>query len=488
MTNADTILIVDDTPVGREALAGLLFAQGYDVRLAENGPQALDLARDLRPDVILLDVMMPGMDGYEVCQRLRADPHTAQIPILLVTALDDRASRLRGIEAGADDFISKPYDRVELRARVRTITQLNRYRRLLAERAQFEWVVARARDGYLIVDPHDQILYANDQARLYLDLALEPARTGFLSAAHRYRCEPVEAWEDWPVTDGAPAAVYTRYLVRPESPTAQPCWLEVKVFDQPAGLDGQRLICLREVTHHIANRRSERTFHIAISHKLRTPLAGLLMPLDLLAHYLHRFPPEKVDALANNALSSAQRLRAEIEEVLKFATAPTLAPSNARAIWGDLPPLVARMSAELALTAVTVNVAREIQAAPLAFSESALEWTLGELLENARKFHPTQTPRIEVDVAPATSSAVTLRVLDDGLTLSPEQLAQAWRPYFQGEKFFTGEVKGMGLGLSLVASLVWEANGTCQLYNRADGPGVVVQITLPRLTGERPVS
>jgi DNA-binding response OmpR family regulator len=74
--------------------------------------------------------MMPGMDGYEVCRRLRADARLAEVPVIMVTALDDQASRLAGLEAGADDFITKPFNRAELRARVRTIARLNRYRRL----------------------------------------------------------------------------------------------------------------------------------------------------------------------------------------------------------------------------------------------------------------------------------------------------------------------------------------------------------------------
>jgi signal transduction histidine kinase len=131
-----TILIVDDEARGRETLEALLASQGYHLLFACNGIEALALAASARPDLIMLDVMMPDMDGFEVCQRLRADPLLAEVPVLLVTALDDRDSRLQGIEVGADDFISKPFDRIELRMRVHTIVRLNRYGRLLAERMQ----------------------------------------------------------------------------------------------------------------------------------------------------------------------------------------------------------------------------------------------------------------------------------------------------------------------------------------------------------------
>jgi putative two-component system response regulator len=133
-----TILIVDDNPLGREALGDVLEPEGYIVAFAADGPEALLKASELQPDVVLLDVMMPGMDGYEVCRRLRSDERLAEMPVLMVTALDDRTSRLRGIEAGADDFISKPFDRIEMRARMRTITRLNRYRKLREEHIRLE--------------------------------------------------------------------------------------------------------------------------------------------------------------------------------------------------------------------------------------------------------------------------------------------------------------------------------------------------------------
>jgi DNA-binding response OmpR family regulator len=146
------VLIVDDEPVGRETLEALLLAEGYQLAFAANGPEALAQAAALNPDVILLDVMMPGMDGFEVCRRLRASPAVAEVPVIFVTALDDRDARLRGIEAGADEFVIKSYDRAELRLRVRTIIRLNRYRRLHAERLRLAWAIEQADDGYVILE------------------------------------------------------------------------------------------------------------------------------------------------------------------------------------------------------------------------------------------------------------------------------------------------------------------------------------------------
>ncbi len=132
------ILIVDDEASARETLESILEGQGYQIEFAENGAQGLEKASQITPDVILLDVMMPGMDGFEVCRRIRKDPKLAEIPILMLTALDDRKSLITGLESGADDYITKPYDRYELRARLLGITRLNRYRKLVEERANID--------------------------------------------------------------------------------------------------------------------------------------------------------------------------------------------------------------------------------------------------------------------------------------------------------------------------------------------------------------
>ncbi|MCK4359202.1 MAG: response regulator, partial [Candidatus Cloacimonetes bacterium] len=113
------VLVVDDEESSRELLRIILEQDGFTVFEAENGYQALEKVNDTPPDVIILDVMMPELDGFEVCRRLKDDQKTAPIPILLVTALRERDDRIMGIEAGANDFLSKPIDKQDLTLRVR---------------------------------------------------------------------------------------------------------------------------------------------------------------------------------------------------------------------------------------------------------------------------------------------------------------------------------------------------------------------------------
>jgi len=118
------ILVVDDMPANIKLLEARLTAEYYEVYTATSGPEALALCKQGNIDIILLDVMMPGMDGFEVCRRLKADRNTAHIPVVMVTALDQPADRVKGLDAGADDFLTKPVDEIALLARVRSLARL----------------------------------------------------------------------------------------------------------------------------------------------------------------------------------------------------------------------------------------------------------------------------------------------------------------------------------------------------------------------------
>ncbi|ACB32320.1 adenylate/guanylate cyclase [Leptothrix cholodnii SP-6] len=156
------ILVVDDVEQNVRLLADLLVFQGWRVSTAMSGEQALERIATDAPDLVLLDVMMPGLSGYDVCRRLRAEPDHALLPIVLVTALDPTAERVKGLEAGADDFISKPINRPELMARVRSLLRIkllhDQVQRQRAELADWNHTLERrVADGVAQVERLSQL-------------------------------------------------------------------------------------------------------------------------------------------------------------------------------------------------------------------------------------------------------------------------------------------------------------------------------------------
>ncbi len=130
--NQRLILIVDDLPENLQVLTGHLKAEGYEVLAANSGPRALALVQNKKPDLILLDIMMPGMDGYEVCRELKKDAHSGDIPVIFITARTETDDVLEGFKLGAVDYVTKPFKSAELIARVRTHLELKSSRDLFA--------------------------------------------------------------------------------------------------------------------------------------------------------------------------------------------------------------------------------------------------------------------------------------------------------------------------------------------------------------------
>ena len=120
------VLVVDDIDANVKLLEARLTAEYFEVRTARSGPEALHICAVERADVVLLDAMMPGMDGFEVCRQLKAEPYTQHIPVIMITALDQPSDRVKGLEAGADDFLTKPVDDVALMTRVKNLARLKR--------------------------------------------------------------------------------------------------------------------------------------------------------------------------------------------------------------------------------------------------------------------------------------------------------------------------------------------------------------------------
>ncbi|EIJ43082.1 response regulator containing a CheY-like receiver domain and a GGDEF domain [Beggiatoa alba B18LD] len=479
MDNRNCVLIVDDEEHGRDALEMLLATENYQLAFASHGEEALRQAQAVIPDLILLDVMMPGMDGFEVCALLRANSKLAEVPILMLTALDDRESRLRGIEVGADDFITKPYDRVELRTRVRTIMRLNRYRRLVSERSRFEWVIENSEDGYLLINEYDVVQYANHQARLLLNLStpLTTEKISFLpQALQTYQAEPHHAWQGWETQKTNIAE--QRYLVRPETQHTPPLWLLVEVLELPLYKQGSILVHLQNVSERMNLQRQMWTFQTMVSHKLRGPLNGLVS-LQMLEQKNMDLSSERAHSLLKIARESAKRLQDQILEILRYIDVGQMVRVDGKTPIEQIAEITTKIRWDLVLENIELHIADELHNKLINLSHESLELILRELLTNSKKFHPQQSPCIRIDINPCTEEQILMTVIDNGGHLSTEELQKIWMPYYQSEKSFTGEVKGMGLGLPMVAMLVWNRGGSCQLTNREGQQGVQVTLTLP---------
>jgi DNA-binding response OmpR family regulator len=469
------LLIIDDDRASRRLLSQLLSPDRYALEFAEDGASGLAIARQNPPDLILLDVVMPGMDGFEVCRQLRQDPYLCEVPVLMLTALEDHESRLTGLEAGADDFISKPFHAAELRARVRTVVRLNRYRRIRTARDRFAWVVENVEHAYLIVDQKGKLLYANSTARSILGVRSDhPADVDVLESLQRqFRLHPPELWTHWPnLPEKQPL-----HLLRPETENAAAAWLEVGVLSQQLGQDQEILLQLRDVSAQLSSARSVWSFESLICHKLRTPMTKITWGLSFIANKAERLSVAKIKEFAAMSQGGVEQLKGELEAVLSYLSAPSALPGDGGFPLDQLSESLSEIVAQLELGPIHPECRGPLPRA-LPISRRALEIVLWELLQNSKKFHPQQQPQVRVTVQ-VQDSGVLLQVIDDGVSLSPEQLCQAFTPYYQGERSFTGQLPGLGLGLSMVRSMLCEIGGECRLRNRQDREGVVVELTFP---------
>ncbi|MBW7882830.1 MAG: HAMP domain-containing histidine kinase [Caldilineaceae bacterium] len=283
----------------------------------------------------------------------------------------------------------------------------------------------------------------------------------------------------WPDLPNTPER-HRLYLISVETPVAPAYWIEVTVLSQQVGAHPVRLVRMRNVTAEKTSLRDMWSFHTMVMHKLNTPLHMMLASMELLTlSEPSVMSKEEIVELVEAASNGARRLDSAVTDVLQYASAPSMvARIGERLSVDELQDLASEVAEHLALESVSIKVEVE-PSIQLPVAHRAMESILFELLENAKKFHPKNAPRVCIGVH-SVDDDILIVVEDDGIHLSPEQLSRVWLPYYQAERYFTGEVPGMGLGLPIVASIVWESGGRCQIHNRKDEPGVVIELCFPR--------
>lgn len=466
------LAIISDQSLDRE-LKKLLEGTSFDLLTAPTSHEGFQMAEELIPDAILVDIDLDG-SGLETCRELRANRVLWGMPILMLCHYEDHDARALGLSAGADDFISKPFDAIELLSRLRTVTRLNAKRLMVTDLTRFNWMASHAEDGYVLLDKSGAIHYANENAHALFNLPEDYLGLPFIAVVeHSFKVEPQEAWSAW-IDEPVPL-----FLIQPETTTARAVWFMLDSLDTMLGVEQHRIVRLKDVTERMSIYQDMRRFHTVVAHKLRTPMSMLVSSMALLKSRLEQLSPEELKELVRSSIKGVDRLASQVQEILTYIDAPLALNVGEPVALDVIPKMVRAICEPLRMRNVVVFLPEQHGSKVVALTDDALEIILYELLLNARKFHPEKNPTIEVSVEQIDQGYVRIRVADDGQTLSNEQVSWAWLPYVQGEKDFTGELPGMGLGFPMVATLLWKVGGDLYLRNRHNGPGVIVEMKIP---------
>lgn len=489
MKATSTILIVDDELFGRRALGGLLTGQGYNLLYASSGLETLEIVKQNVPDLILLDVMMPEMDGFEVCRHLRSDNLLSDIPIVMVTALDDLESRLEGLEVGADDFITKPFNGVELRARIRTITRLNRYRRLMSERAKFEQTVEFSPNGIIITSLDGNISLINPAMlrmlvveKENLGLILGQSLFQFVEASSLEKChEVLENGQKSPVLNQELNFINTKGISFPAEVDVGGFLLEDKGMLQMVVRDITEKKKLEAMLLRTQRQEILGTISGSIAHDLKNILTPILIATEMLE--------KQVDDRGKRFTSMIKRNGNHgvllIQQILRFSKG--IKP-NTDAI--ELNSLIEEIREIISITlSKTISITTEVPQDlwPVIGDATQLHQVILNLCVNARDAMPeggklTLLAKNIVWEAPSddqlakTGNYVAISIIDTGTGISPENLAHIFEPFFTTKS----ADKGTGLGLFTVQSIIRNHNGFLKVSSQLN-IGTTFTVYIPAL-------
>jgi signal transduction histidine kinase len=390
------IMIVDDTPENLTLIKNMLNDRGFDIYVLPSGPLALRAAEKIVPDLVLLDITMPEMDGYEVCEHFKKDPRLSDVPIIFLSALTDASDKIKGFQAGGVDFITKPF--------------------------QFEEVHARVMTHLKIRNLQQRLEYKNTHLQELVD-----AKVNELSIAHR------------------------------ESRKR-----------------------LAEIAHMNRNITSS-VYSAAIAHDLRQPLAAILSNAEAAELFLQQDPPalQEVKEILADIRRDDQRAGQIIQRMrsLLNKTETEIQELNINDIVHDV---VKFLSGEAKMRHVAVSVDVVPSALYVMADKVQLQQVLINLMLNsmdAMSGTPYAQRAISIRSMDADSSHAEVIVTDTGVGFD-ENIAHVF------ESFFTTKPQGMGMGLSITASIIHAHNGQIWAENGHAG-GAIVHFRLPLQNGEQ---
>jgi DNA-binding response OmpR family regulator len=318
MKDKPVILVVDDQSQNIELLEIYLVPQGYEIVKASGGEEALEKLVHNQIDLVLLDIMMPKMSGLEVLEKIRVNEKTKAIPVVMVTALKETEDKIKALEAGCDDFISKPFDKIELLARVKSILKINYYIKQLDAKNRFKEVVDKISDGIAVCGPDYLIKDSNAAILKYLNIT-DPAKVNLVETLFTSYSVSMskEALMDLAI------AHKTFNVVRQKLETAEALYLAASL-DLIKNSSGELLsivFILRDVTTERREEFLKQDTLTLISHKLRAPLGVVSGKILLLQDGSYGTLNEEQKKAIDTLSKQSALLVSMVEELLGFTIA-----------------------------------------------------------------------------------------------------------------------------------------------------------------------
>ncbi len=480
-----TVLAVDDEDRNRRLIEATLSPLGIRVVQAASGEEALRVIAEDPPDLVLLDLMMPGMDGLETARRIRANAETRHLPIVLLTAFADAERKLQGIEAGCDDFIAKPFDRIELTARIRSLIRVSFYRTQMANSKKFDTVFQETGDGVVLLDGEYRVEAVNDSAARLLEIpGGTPDRFDLIDHMYTTRHISIEKSE---LLD--PEQTETRFEVRRDETKETGILVldgALKKIHGPGGAVATAVLTLKDVTRRWTDDRLKENFLSGISHKLKTPLAVILANNEsFLSGYLGKVSEEQEEAL-RDMFSAGQELLSHMNKLISFASPDLFAPSNRaqEPLDAFLECYMDGMKTRYEKQGVRVTLDGDPRSSELSINSAAVSLALDNLVENAVKFAGNKELEIAISARRISEGWLEFSVEDNGRGIPPEEIDRVFERFYQVEKYHTGMVAGAGLGLPLARRIVEGMGGTIRVRSRL-GDGSTFSFTVPSASLEK---
>jgi two-component system, OmpR family, sensor histidine kinase VicK len=484
------VLIVDDTIKNLQLLGNLLKESSYKISAATNGKQAIEIAKQIQPDLILLDVMMPELDGFETCKILKSMPETKNIPVIFLTAKVEAEDIINGFEEGAVDYITKPFNSYELKARVQTHLELKMSKDLLNERLlqlkkernKLNTVLTGISDGVIVINNSSDIILFNPMASFLSGYLSKEAMDKKYTEILQFIPEegPKDSKVDFiknAIKSQKTQDINITQLLITKNKGKTPVKGSAAPLKNDEGNVTGCVVVLRDISKEREIDKMKGEFVSIASHQLKTPLTGIKWMTELLMK--QNLNSDQME-FARGAHQSADRMVKLINELLDVSHIDTGRKFDLKKEKVDIIQLLESILQDLSDSAQRKNVELLLDKKNPAeiivdVDKSKIRQVFANFIDNSIKYSK-EKGKVTVGCSRENNEAI-ISIKDNGIGIPGKQQEKLFEKFFRADNAVLSETDGTGLGLYIAKAIVEAHNGSVW-FDSVENKGTTFYIKL----------